>query len=818
MQPRGRLVLAGGACLIAFLLAACGGGESSPSSSAPPPPPPPAPDFSLSVSPGSISVEQGATSGAATVAVNPINDFTGSVSIAVEGLPAGVTSSPASPFSVGAGQSQQVTFSASTSVVDGSYALTLRGTSGALSFTATLTLTVTPRPDFSLSVSPNSTSVEQGATSAAVTVTVNPINGFTNSASIDIEGLPAGVSSSPISPFAVAAGASQSVVFSASTLATVGDYNLTFRGTSGTLTYSLTLTLTVVQQPLADFSVSVTPPTISLPANGTASVQACVNATTSGSTNYTVDLSYSTLPQEVTGVFDSSAISLGQCATLTLTATKDAPAVSGFSVTATATRASDGIARTAELLLTVTRITLGGGVINFIPTDTTGAQWSPETIDCFNQFMAVAYPAMVAVAGEPSNNIDVAVKVTGTGGGAYNHDTNVLSMGQPPDTSGGCGSDPGWYALFFIEATHAFHDGISDFFDDAALEPVLPAYIEIGSSRFVMVDVAHYLRRKNFWIVAGSVGIALGADAYHDVGAEVLGGVRAEGRFGGPVENSAWQTAAAADLLVLHLGESACSANETVENWEIDCTFHRRLYERFYAFMNTEQRLPTEQEYLDFVAQEALPATLMDGMPPRDWYAGRSATFSSGVSAGPHLGVVTLSRVMLAGSPVKAVVQFFATTLAGGVKTPITSGTALLERLDVDGNVVFSTTHDLAVSHEISTDVSALQPGAYTDRVTFNVGGQTAVRTNVFMVVPFQYYWDGMNFPGTYVIATQLDADGNLQAVRSTFSVTPVWSANGAALVGDSCGNLNPCSIAVNGVDITVPLPLPRIVAVPAIP
>ena len=429
MQLRGRLVLAGGASLIAFLLAACGSGGSNPPPSFSPAPP--APDFSLSVSSGSISVEQGATSGAVTVTVNPINGFTGSVSIAVEGLPAGVTSSPASPFSVAAGQSQQVTFSTSTSVVDGSYALTLRGTSGALSFNATLTLTVTPRPDFSLSVSPNSTSVEQGATSQPVTVSVSSLNGFAGSVSIAIEGLPQSVTSSPASPFLVPAGSTQQVTFSASTSAPAGLLTVTFRATSGTLFHSAPLTLTVVQ--IADFAVSVNPTTVSLPANGTASVQACVNATTSGSTNYTVDLSYSTLPQEVTGVFDSSVISLGQCAVLTLTATKDAPEVSSFPVTVTATRASDGTARTADFLLTVTRIALGGGDINYT-LDNANGLFPSASQTCFTDFMNFLAPLRDSLFDNPDTpSLTVTVRIDPTiGEGGFRPLADEMLLGRAP--------------------------------------------------------------------------------------------------------------------------------------------------------------------------------------------------------------------------------------------------------------------------------------------------------------------------------------------------------------------------------------------------
>jgi len=74
-------------------------------------PPPPVGDFSVSVSPASLSVVEGTPSPAVTVAVAGQNGFTGSVTMALAGLPEGATSSPAPPFSVAAGASQQMTFS-----------------------------------------------------------------------------------------------------------------------------------------------------------------------------------------------------------------------------------------------------------------------------------------------------------------------------------------------------------------------------------------------------------------------------------------------------------------------------------------------------------------------------------------------------------------------------------------------------------------------------------------------------------------------------------------------------------------------------------
>ena len=119
-------------CALAALMASCGGGGSGSSISSP--------DFSISATPSSSSVQQGATSAPVTVTVTGQSGFTGSVSVSIQGLPQNVSSSPASPFSVSAGANQGVTFSASASATAGNVPITFSATSGALAHIASATL------------------------------------------------------------------------------------------------------------------------------------------------------------------------------------------------------------------------------------------------------------------------------------------------------------------------------------------------------------------------------------------------------------------------------------------------------------------------------------------------------------------------------------------------------------------------------------------------------------------------------------------------------------------------------------------------------
>jgi glycoprotein endo-alpha-1,2-mannosidase len=79
-----------------------------------------------------------------TVSVNSQNGFTGPVNMTLSGFPNGITSSPASPFVLSPGTSQQVTFSAPAAA--GTFPVTFQGDSGTLSHSAKTMLTVTPQP------------------------------------------------------------------------------------------------------------------------------------------------------------------------------------------------------------------------------------------------------------------------------------------------------------------------------------------------------------------------------------------------------------------------------------------------------------------------------------------------------------------------------------------------------------------------------------------------------------------------------------------------------------------------------------------------
>lgn len=99
----------------------------------------PTPDFSVAADAASASVAQGAST-TVGVTVTPQNGFSGSVSYAASGLPAGVTAS----FAIDSATHATLTLGASSSATIGSANVTVAATSGSLVHTTSIALSVAP--------------------------------------------------------------------------------------------------------------------------------------------------------------------------------------------------------------------------------------------------------------------------------------------------------------------------------------------------------------------------------------------------------------------------------------------------------------------------------------------------------------------------------------------------------------------------------------------------------------------------------------------------------------------------------------------------
>jgi hypothetical protein len=92
-----------GICILALMLISCGSSPNSGGGTNPP-----RPDFTISLDNSSISQQAGGAAVPFTISIAARNGFSEPVSIALSGLPSGVSSLPTAPFTIAAGSSQAI--------------------------------------------------------------------------------------------------------------------------------------------------------------------------------------------------------------------------------------------------------------------------------------------------------------------------------------------------------------------------------------------------------------------------------------------------------------------------------------------------------------------------------------------------------------------------------------------------------------------------------------------------------------------------------------------------------------------------------------
>lgn len=309
-------------------------------------------DFTLAATPGSVALTAGAAAEEITVTSGAVNGYSTAIAVAVSGLPAGVTATPATVV-LTPGGSQTMKLTAGATAATGSGTVTITGTSGKLVHTATVAVSVTavPPPDFAVALNPTTVSVTAGGAAGSTAVSVSGVNGFSGGVAMAVTGLPAGVTVTPAKP-TVSAGGSQTLTVTAGSSAAAGTSTVTVTGTSGALVHAATFTLKVAAAPPPpppDFTLAIQPTSLTLTTGalgqGTAVSVAAVNGF-----GGTVSVGVSGLPTGVTASPATLSLVAGTPQTLTLTAAADA-VVGTASVSVTGTAGT--LTHTATLALTV---------------------------------------------------------------------------------------------------------------------------------------------------------------------------------------------------------------------------------------------------------------------------------------------------------------------------------------------------------------------------------------------------------------------------------------------------------------------------------
>jgi uncharacterized membrane protein len=199
--------------------------------------------FTLSAAPSAVTAAQGAV-GTTSVAITPVNGFSGNVAFTVSGLPKDVTAA----FSPNpATSSSTVSFTAAQNAKPGTSTITITGTStvpsGTTTASTTITLTVTPLGTFTIAATPKKLSIERGSSGTA-TITIASKNGFDQNVSLYATGLPKGVTASFSQNPATS---TSTLTLTASPSAKTGASNIAITGVYGTLSREVFLTLTLTR-------------------------------------------------------------------------------------------------------------------------------------------------------------------------------------------------------------------------------------------------------------------------------------------------------------------------------------------------------------------------------------------------------------------------------------------------------------------------------------------------------------------------------------------------------------------------------------------
>ena len=433
--------------------------------------------FTLAASASTLSIAQGA-SGTDTIAVTDVSPFSGSVTLAASGMPAGVTATFGTNPATG---SSVLTFAASSTAAAGTSTITITGASGTLTASTTIALTVTSTSpgSFTLTPSASTLSVAQGA-SATDTITVKDVSPFSGSVTLAASGLPSGVSAT----FGTNPTTGTSVVtIVASSSAAAGTSMVTISGSSGTLTASTTIALTVTSTSPGSFTLTPSASTLSVAQGASATDTITVKDVSpfSGS----VTLAASGLPAGVTATFGTNPATSSSILTLTASSTV-APGTSTVTITGT----SGTLTASTTIALTVTGTTPVGNcsvVYTISPQNTTAfgaaltinntspTAWTSwtltwtfangQTVSSLWNGVESQSGANVTVANENYNgNVPAGGSVTGVGfNGTWNGATNAVptNFAVNGQTCGGSVVSPGSFSLAPAAGTLSIADGAS---------------------------------------------------------------------------------------------------------------------------------------------------------------------------------------------------------------------------------------------------------------------------------------------------------------------------------------------------------------------
>src|SRR5579885_2973579 len=197
------------------------------------------PDFAISASPTSQTIERGGTA-VYNIQITALNGFNGTVTLTDQDPFAKTVPSFSSTTVIGSGTVQFNVFSNGHQTPIGTATLTVTGTSGSLQHSVQVTLSAIPVPDFSLSVDTSLQTVKPGTTAAYhIQVSVVPGSGFSGTVNFAVTGgLPANTTASFTAPSVVVPGSTELDIHTTAQTP-IGSFTIQVSATSGSLVHGV---------------------------------------------------------------------------------------------------------------------------------------------------------------------------------------------------------------------------------------------------------------------------------------------------------------------------------------------------------------------------------------------------------------------------------------------------------------------------------------------------------------------------------------------------------------------------------------------------
>jgi uncharacterized membrane protein len=378
--------------------------------------------FTISASPTSLTVAQG-NQGTSEITTTISGGFNYAINLSASGFPAGTTATfnPTTIPAPGSGNST-MTFTVGNNTPQGTYPITVTGSGGGLLQSVTITLTVTGSGGFTLSATPPSLTLPPNGRGYGAVYTRT--NGFNNSISLSVSGVPFGVTISLNPPTIPAPGVGNSTVnISVFFQARAGVYPITFTATGGGIKQTATMTLTVTNgQP--NYMLSAAPASLSIVQGQQTS--SSINSTLSANFNSAISLSASGMPTGVTASFAPGTLGAPGSGNSVMTIAVSKSAQAGtYPVTVTAN--GGGIQQTAAIALTVTP----AGAAS-LPSASFA---EPYSYVLQASFGTPPYSYQLVLGGLPPGlTLDQHGNITGTAtaAGAFPFSVQVTDSSQPP--------------------------------------------------------------------------------------------------------------------------------------------------------------------------------------------------------------------------------------------------------------------------------------------------------------------------------------------------------------------------------------------------